>query len=60
MLLNIPNAAALYYSPLSCVDPNHKNTFLLLHNCEFVTVVNLSVNSDISDGLMSPIKFLER
>lgn len=43
-VLYLPNAVALYYSSSCRVDPNHKTISLLLHYCNFTTVMNHYVN----------------
>jgi hypothetical protein len=45
-VLNLPNASALSYSSSGCGDPapNYEIILLLLHNCNFATVMNYNVN----------------
>lgn len=44
VLPNVPDIVTLYYSSLCCGDPNHKTILLLLHNCDFATIMNGNVN----------------
>ena len=44
VVLSLPNAAALCVVPRVVVTPNTKLFLLLLHNCDFATVMNLNVN----------------
>jgi hypothetical protein len=44
VVLNLLNGETLQYSSSFVVTPNHKMISLLLHNCNFVTVMNHNVN----------------
>ena len=44
VVFNLPNTMTLKYSSSCCRDPNHKIISLLLHNCNFATVMNCNVN----------------
>ena len=41
---SLPSATALYYSSSCCGDPQPGDYFLLLHNCNFATVMSHNVN----------------
>lgn len=41
VVLNLPNAVALYHSSSCCGDPNHNIIWLLLPNYNFATVTTL-------------------
>ena len=55
MVLNFPNVASFNTVPYVVVTSNHKIISSLLHNCNFTTVVERSVNifgdSGLSKGL---------
>jgi hypothetical protein len=60
LVLNLPNAATLQYSPSCCGDPTHTHThtfikllLLLLHNCKFATAISRNV---FSNGLGWPLQ----
>ena len=59
-VLNLPSAGTLPYSSSCCGDPppNHKIILLILHNCNFATVMNYNANifgnSGLSKGLCPP------
>lgn len=43
VVLSLPYAEAFNAAPHVCC-PSHKTTVLLLHNCNFATVMNYNVN----------------
>jgi hypothetical protein len=45
--LNLPDAASLSYSSSYVVTPNLKSIVLLLHNCDFATVMDNNVNISV-------------
>jgi hypothetical protein len=50
--LSLPNAMIPYSSSPWCSDPPNRKLFSLLpHNCNFVTVMKLSCDTFVSDGL---------
>lgn len=45
VVLNLPNAAILYFTVPNVVTPNQKLFSLLLHNFNFATVMNNNINA---------------
>ena len=52
MALNLPNAVIFNSVPHVVVSPNHKIILLLIHNCNFTTVMDCNGNTFGDRGLL--------